>query len=73
MEGISGIRVHELIVEAIRGGNSYCDLNASEIRDALSECNEIKTVLDSRSAVSEKVEQVSSLLSIAFPPLKDCI
>lgn len=64
-EGTLGKRAHELIVEAMGDDNNFYDLDIREIRDSLSKCNEIKTILDSEGAVAEKMKQISSLILVA--------
>jgi|GEM_PF-1445714 len=64
-EGISKERVHELIVEAVKVDKSFSELNVIEIKNALSKCNQIKTILDDENTILKKLEQISSLISIA--------
>lgn len=63
-EGVSKERVHELIAAAMQNDENFCDLNVQEVKDILSKCNEIKTILDGETATVQKVEQVSSFISI---------
>ena len=63
-EDISPEWMREMLDAAMQGDEDLCDLEEHEIRDALSKCNEIKTILDSEKPVSEKLEQISSLIPI---------
>lgn len=63
-EGISGERVHALITEAMGDDKNLSDLNTPEIKNALSKCNKIKTILDGESSAAEKIEQISGIISI---------
>ncbi|KKL55734.1 hypothetical protein LCGC14_2252420, partial [marine sediment metagenome] len=62
---VSAEKVHGLIAGAMRNNKDFCDLNIQEIKDVLGKCNKIKTILDSEDAFVEKLEQISSLISIS--------
>ena len=57
--------MHELIAKAMRDAQNLCDLALKEIKDALSKCNEIKAILDTKDTVAEKLEQICNLISVA--------
>lgn len=64
-EGVSEDKVHELIARAVQDDKYLCDLDIQEIKDALSKGNKVKTILDGESTAAEKLEQISSLISVA--------
>jgi len=64
-EGVSEDKAHELIVNAMQDDKNLCDLDIQEIKDALSKCNKIKTILDGEGTAAEKMDQISNLISVA--------
>ena len=64
-EGASEDKVHELIAKAMQDGKNFCDLDIQEIKDVLSKCNKIKTILDGEGSAAEKLDQISNLISVA--------
>lgn len=64
-EAVSKDKAHEWIAKAMQDDTSLCDFDSQKIKDALNKCNEIKTILDGKSTVAEKLEQVSGLISVA--------
>ncbi|OGJ71522.1 hypothetical protein A2454_03790 [Candidatus Peribacteria bacterium RIFOXYC2_FULL_55_14] len=63
-EGVSEDKAHELIANAMQDDKNLCGLDTQEIKDALSKCNKIKTILDGGNTAAEKMEQISSLISV---------
>ncbi|MFH1874659.1 MAG: UvrD-helicase domain-containing protein [Pseudomonadota bacterium] len=64
-EGVAVERVHELIVAAMQNKKNLCDLNEQEIKDVVRKCRNIMTILDSEKSVSEKLDQLSEIISLA--------
>lgn len=63
-EDAPGNAVHTMIAGAMQGGIDFCDLDNQEIKDALTKCNGIKTILEDQCATSEKLERIAPLIRI---------
>ena len=63
-ERISEDKVHQMIAKAMQEFKNLCDLDFSEIHDALNKCNNINTILDGENTAAEKLHQISSIISI---------
>lgn len=64
-EGISIARVHELLESAMQSERDLRDLDEQEIRSAMGKARKIKAILDAESPVSEKLDGITRLFSIA--------
>jgi superfamily I DNA/RNA helicase len=64
-EGISIVRVHELLEFAMQSERDLRDLDEQEIRSAMGKACKIKAILDAESLVSEKLDGITRLISIA--------
>ncbi|MFH1270960.1 MAG: UvrD-helicase domain-containing protein [Nanoarchaeota archaeon] len=64
-EDISKAKVHELIEIAMQNGQSFCELDSDEIKNAQQKCNDINTILETEGTTTEeKIEGIALLVSI---------
>jgi superfamily I DNA/RNA helicase len=64
-EDIAEANVHELIKIAMQNGQSFCDLDFDEIKNAQKKCNEIKTIIETVGITTEeKIDGIARLVSI---------
>jgi hypothetical protein len=57
--------VHELIFEAMRDDKNLCGLDTPKIKGTLGKCDKIRTILTAKGTISEKLDQIANLISVA--------
>jgi superfamily I DNA/RNA helicase len=63
-ERLSNDQVHGLIIESIKNGKNFCDLDKELIKVVMNKCESIRDIIENGLSVDAKISELSELVSI---------